>query len=1375
MRSTPRRPPPTARATSHSSRSCRDSRAPTSTPPAPIGQADPRSATADAPATGTALSLVDTNHSYGTTGTPGPGPNARIGAPYDLAVAADETIYFAVPNNHVVYRLSPAGNLSVVAGTIGSYGFSGDGHVATSAQLNSPQGVALDEANQLLYIADTGNNRVRRVDLSTPSGLIETVAGGATASSPGYGDGSLATNAQLTQPNHVALGPDGLVYITDQGISRIRRYDPVSTVITGWIGANSNCVGGSATIYSCYYGGSAACQVTWDHAGNAYVSAELVGTDISAGGCNAAQGVVRVNADLADPCRRLLLGSHRRRTAGCAPPVHIHAHDGVRRRWKSLPRGLRDARRRSRGRGHRLRHDGDGESIHREWRRLWSRVRSAIERALGNRFRLAAEPLRSDSQNYSLRMIANAGTTTAGSGSLSLPTGSGQSAVVDGSPASPLTVTLKDESGSPLVGYLVTWTSTSEGGLVYAATSATDSNGVSSMQVRVGRSSPGPYTFTASYNDLKGTPVVGSPQTFTVFASAPTAGNIYTIVNNSYGSASTGVPGAGILAQIGEPVDIAVASNGDIYFADYSYHVVRKLSARGLLTNVAGTSGTSGYTGDGSAANKATLYGPWGVALDEAHQLLYISDYGNNVVRRVDLAAPTQPISTFAGNVMTPAPAPAYGDGGPATSATLSSPTHVAIGPDGLIYITDSSHQRIRTVDSHGTINAWLSAANTCAPNGAMNLWNCTGAGSHACKVAWDAGGNAYVSGLLGGNAVSNGGCTYTPGIMRQNKSDGSFSLVAGHDQGVLTPGRPATQEYFYEAPTFALDSANNVYLANRTYHTIQRIDAASGRLETIAGSGSAGFAGDQVPAIGAIVSNPEAIVVDSNQNILISDSGNHAIRVIAGNGTPIATSAVLTKASGDAQTVYIDQLAPASLMVQLLDAQGTPLTGSTITWTAVDPGGGLYGTTSTVDANGFAAIQSRAGLAAGQYHFTARFTNVQGNDIPTSPVTFTLNATTTNPALASGTIFTVVNSDHSRANSGNPGLGTIARVGNTYEVTSDAAGNIFFADYYNCLVNELTPAGVLSVVAGTGTCGNGVSGLLGNATQIGNPWGVAVGGTAPNEVLYIADYEYSLVRAVNLSTGIINTFAGGASAPSPGYGDSGPATNATLSNPTHLAIGPDGWLYISDNGHQEIRSVATSGPATGNINTWFNSKQGLYYAAVPITMVQCDGYGYGSSGCGVAWDNSGNAYVTGALGGTSIGGGSNGNTTPGIVQVAVDGSGKVILDGMGLATLTHIAGYYQGSSAEGASAASTVFKSHPIMAFDSSGNLFLTDYQANKVRRISGGNITTVAGNGATGYSGDYSAASGAVLSAPWGITALPGGHIVFADSSNYCVREIW
>jgi len=177
---------------------------------------------------GTVITTAAGNGTSGFSGDGGPATQAAFGFVGGVAVAPDGSLHIADANNTRIRRVAPHGIITTVAGT-GTFGFSGDGGPAAQAALANPSGVAVAPDGSL-YIADTRNNRIRRVG---PDGIITTVAGnGDPGSLPFVGDGRQATAAPVNSPSAVAVARDGSLYIADRGQARVRRVGPDGIITT---------------------------------------------------------------------------------------------------------------------------------------------------------------------------------------------------------------------------------------------------------------------------------------------------------------------------------------------------------------------------------------------------------------------------------------------------------------------------------------------------------------------------------------------------------------------------------------------------------------------------------------------------------------------------------------------------------------------------------------------------------------------------------------------------------------------------------------------------------------------------------------------------------------------------------------------------------------------------------------------------------------------------------------------------------------------------------------------------------------------------------------------------------------------------------------
>ncbi|MEZ5216398.1 MAG: hypothetical protein R2715_07365 [Ilumatobacteraceae bacterium] len=177
----------------------------------------------------------------GFSGDGGAATAARLSSPTDVAADPSGNLYIADSGNDRIRKVTPGGTISTVAGT-GSGGYSGDGGLATSAQINGPYGIGVDGSGNV-YIADTSNHRIRKV---AGSGIITTVAG--TGSSGFSGDGGAATSAKLSGPYAIKVASNGDLYISDTGNGRVRRVasGTITTIAGG--GGNTSCsYSGAAT------------------------------------------------------------------------------------------------------------------------------------------------------------------------------------------------------------------------------------------------------------------------------------------------------------------------------------------------------------------------------------------------------------------------------------------------------------------------------------------------------------------------------------------------------------------------------------------------------------------------------------------------------------------------------------------------------------------------------------------------------------------------------------------------------------------------------------------------------------------------------------------------------------------------------------------------------------------------------------------------------------------------------------------------------------------------------------------------------------------------------------------------------------------------
>lgn len=344
------------------------------------------------------------------------------------------------------------------------------------------------------------------------------------------------------------------------------------------------------------------------------------------------------------------------------------------------------------------------------------------------------------------------------------------------------------------------------------------------------------------------------------FAPVPT-GQIITLAGNGIAGFS-GDGGAATSAELHSPGGVAVDTAGNIYVADPGNNRIRKITAStGVISTVAGN-GTAGFSGDGGAATSAELNTPVGVAVDTGGNI-YIADEFNNRIRKVTLT--TGIISTVAGNGT-----PGFsGDGGPATSASVKLPRGVSVDASGDIYIADTNHSRIRKVTvSTGIIN-------TVAGSGLQGYAGDGGAATSAglCSpsgVVVDAAGNFYIADTCNNR------------IRKVTASTGIISTVAGNGTAGYSGDAGAATSAELSGPLgVAVDSAGNIYIADRTNNRVREVAVSTGIISTVAGNGIAGYSGDGGMAASAELNSPGGVTVDSAGNIYIADTTNNRARAI--------------------------------------------------------------------------------------------------------------------------------------------------------------------------------------------------------------------------------------------------------------------------------------------------------------------------------------------------------------------------------------------------------------------------------------------------------------------------------------------------------------
>jgi uncharacterized protein (TIGR03437 family) len=581
--------------------------------------------------------------------------------------------------------------------------------------------------------------------------------------------------------------------------------------------------------------------------------------------------------------------------------------------------------------------------------------------------------------------------------------------------------------------------------------------------------------------------------------------------------------------------------------------------------------------------------------------------------------------------------------------------------------------------------------------------------------------------------------------------TQGVISTFAGNGT-VNPPGfwgdtGPATDASLHLPAALAVDSSGKVYIAASADNTV-RVVTTDGLINLFAGSGYAGYYGDYNAgtttagvctgcvtgtAILAGLTNPQGVAIGPNNTILIADTGNGSIRSVSSAG-------IITTISGD-----------------LKGSVGLSGDGVANTLPMLAP----FGVTADSSGNLYVAESG-----------TNRIRKID----------------------TAGNITTAIG-DGIQGFAGDGGAPATVEMSLPTSVAVDSSGNIYFADSLNNRIRKLA-GGTVSTFAGNGVFSYSGDGGSATSAQLNTPMGVAVGTatvsnpfpTAPN--LYIADTANNVVRSV--ANGVIANFAGTGTAGSSGDGNA--AAGAQLNDPQGLAVDSAGNLYIADTQNHRVRKVAN-----GNISTVAgNGTAGFGGDGAAATSAQLN------LPFGVAVDAAGNLYIAefgnnrvrkvatngniGTIAGNGVSGysGDKGQATSaqlnGPQGVAVDSAGNVFIADSANnrvrmvapnGVITTVAGTgAAGVSGDGGPAVNALVGNPVALATDGVGNVYIADGSARVRKLFLSGIITTIAGTGTRGYSGDGGSASNATLNGPSAVAVNATGSVWVADTLNNAVR---
>ncbi len=639
--------------------------------------------------------------------------------------------------------------------------------------------------------------------------------------------------------------------------------------------------------------------------------------------------------------------------------------------------------------------------------------------------------------------------------------------------------------------------------------------------------------------------------------------------------------------------------------------------------------------------------------------------------------------------------------------------------------------------------------------------------------------------------------------------SGGRVSIVAGAIEraGFAGDGGPSAAGRL-RLPDGIARVGGNLYFSDTGNQRVRRVDAVTGVITTVAGDGTAGYAGDGGPASAARLNKPRGLAADAAGRLYIADQLNQRIRRI-----DFATGLITTVAGTGFGTGQIDGPGgdPRDDFVEGGPAASASVRGPA--GLAFDAAGSLFIVdTGNVRIRRVDAFTGTITTVAGNGHSTGDIDGPGGN--PTDDFRDGVPATATTLRNPSGVTVSadgdvvIADTDNQRVRGvsattgiiqtiagtgfadpyGNGGPATAAALHGPLAVCYDAHGDLLIADSLHNFVRRVDAGGIISVAAGNAFISFSGDGTLALSGQ-GGPRGLAL--DAAGNLFFASS---SRVRRIDAVTGIVTTIAGNGSGLT--SGDGGPALLAGIRDPQDVALDAAGNIYIANQFEPRIRKVDA---ATGVIITVAgNGVESFSGDGGPATLAAIN------RPVGLTVDGPGNIFIADRYNGrirrvdaatgviTTIAGigiygfgGDGGPATAAIlglpVDVAFDNAGNLLisdqcnhrirridrLTGM----ITTIAGNGPGAvSGDGCRTNTSALMNPMGIRVDAAGNLFVADLGGAAIRRFDAvtGAMTTVAGNGVFDLAGDGGPATAASLLGPADVAVDPAGHLLIADANR-------
>lgn len=603
------------------------------------------------------------------------------------------------------------------------------------------------------------------------------------------------------------------------------------------------------------------------------------------------------------------------------------------------------------------------------------------------------------------------------------------------------------------------------------------------------------------------------------------------------GSAAQGnVDGVTNLAQFYNPGGVAMDTSGNIYVADTGDNTIRKITPNGTVSTFAGFPGMSGSS-DGNGTN-ALFNAPQGVAVDGSGNV-YVADSGNFTIRKITTGGLVSTLAGLAGN--------SGSSDGLGTNAQFYEPEGITVDGSGNIFVADTWNHTIREVSPEGQV---VTIAGSAGDFGCTNAMGTNALFYEPQGVAVDSSDDVFVADT-GNN------------LIREIAANGTVTTLAGSAGNFGYTNATGTNALFNSPQGISRDSSGNLYVADYLNNAIREI-TPSGVVTTIAGSAGGNFGSVNGTGTNALFWGPQGIVVNPTNSLFVyvADTGNSTIRqlgleiaapiwnisTLAGNASIGSTNATGTKArffwpmgvASDGQgNFYVADAAN--------DTIRKITSGGVVSTFAGSPGvaGTNDGSSALFNAPQAVAVDKSGNVyVADSGNFTIR-------KITSGGMVSTLAGLPGTSGCTDGT-------------------GTNAEFNDPEGIAVDTSGNVYVADTLNHTIREVTPAGVVTTIAGTAGVFGDVDGT-GSAALFNRPTGLAIDSSGN---LYVTDFYNQTVREI-MPGGVVTTLAG-----LPGvFGNmDGANRTARFFEPQGIAVDISGNVYVADSGNHEVRQLTPSG-----------------------------------------------------------------------------------------------------------------------------------------------------------------------------------------------------